>query len=140
VAFHAIGYYSYWIWRDYYFIADNFLISFNHCLYQQNSMTCAYTVTILACSLSFKYFENRKPYGKSVKVKLSLDLITIPDLGNRGVASFTRRPLYSRGNRASTHCRGGWVGLRAGLEVEQRKISCPCRESNPDSSIVEPVA
>jgi hypothetical protein len=26
----------------------------------------------------------------------------------------------------------GWVGLRAGLDVvEQRKMSCPCRESNP---------
>jgi hypothetical protein len=32
---------------------------------------------------------------------------------------------------------GGWLGLRVGLEVmEKRKIFCFYRESNPDSSFV----
>jgi hypothetical protein len=30
-----------------------------------------------------------------------------------------------------THCTGGWVGLRAGLDTEVRgKLLCPCRGSN----------
>jgi hypothetical protein len=46
------------------------------------------------------------------------------------------------GERASgTYWIGGWVGHRVGLHaVEKRKISCPCRESNRDSSTVRPVA
>jgi hypothetical protein len=36
--------------------------------------------------------------------------------------------------------RGGWVGPGAGLDaVERRTMSCPCRESNPDSSTVQSV-
>jgi hypothetical protein len=39
-----------------------------------------------------------------------------------------------------THCTGGWVGLRAGLDTEARgKIRCPCRGSNPDLPVVQPV-
>jgi hypothetical protein len=38
------------------------------------------------------------------------------------------------------HCAGGWVGLRAGLDTEDRgKILCPRRGSNPDRSVVQPV-
>jgi hypothetical protein len=33
------------------------------------------------------------------------------------------------------------VGPRVGVKVvEKRKIFCPCQESNPDSSAVQPVA
>jgi hypothetical protein len=40
-----------------------------------------------------------------------------------------------------THCTGGWVGPRAGLDTEDRgKILCLCRESNPDRPVVQPVA
>jgi hypothetical protein len=39
-----------------------------------------------------------------------------------------------------THCTGGWVGPRAGLDTEDRgKILCPCRRSNPDRPDVQPV-
>jgi hypothetical protein len=32
-----------------------------------------------------------------------------------------------------THCTGGWVGPRAGLDTEViGKLLCPCRGSNPD--------
>jgi hypothetical protein len=43
----------------------------------------------------------------------------------------SRRGLFTPGKTAnSTHCRGGWVGPRAGLDaVKWRKTSC--RESNP---------
>jgi hypothetical protein len=35
---------------------------------------------------------------------------------------------------------GRWEGLRAGLDVkEKRKISCSYQESNLDSSVVQPV-
>jgi hypothetical protein len=37
------------------------------------------------------------------------------------------------------HWRGAWVGPRAGLDaVEKRKISCPCRGSNPGSPARSP--
>jgi hypothetical protein len=54
---------------------------------------------------------------------------TIPDLCTRWrwVVSFKLLPHYPR-----THWIGGGVCPRAGLDaVEKRKISCPCRESNP---------
>jgi hypothetical protein len=39
-----------------------------------------------------------------------------------------------------THCTGGWVGPRAGLDTEARgKILCPRRGSNPDLPVVQPV-
>jgi hypothetical protein len=39
-----------------------------------------------------------------------------------------------------THCTGGWVGLRAGLDTEVKgKILCPGRGSNPERSIVQSV-
>jgi hypothetical protein len=35
-----------------------------------------------------------------------------------------------------THCTGGWVGPRAGLDAEaRRKILCLCRGSNPGRSV-----
>jgi hypothetical protein len=39
-----------------------------------------------------------------------------------------------------THCTGGWVGPRAGLDTEVRgKILCPCRGSNPGRPVVQSV-
>jgi hypothetical protein len=48
--------------------------------------------------------------------------------------------LYPRGTDPGTHCTGGWVGPRAGLDTEVRgKILCPRRWSNPDRPVVQPV-
>jgi hypothetical protein len=49
------------------------------------------------------------------------------------VVSITPRPCFTPGERIpGTHCTGGWVGPRAGLDAEARgKILCLCRESNP---------
>jgi hypothetical protein len=52
------------------------------------------------------------------------------------VVSITPRPRFTPG----THCTGGWLGPRAGLDTEVRgKILCPCRGSNPDRTVVQPV-
>jgi hypothetical protein len=48
---------------------------------------------------------------------------------------------FTLGERTpGTHCTGGWVGPRADLDTEDRgKILCPCRGSNPDRPVVQPV-
>jgi hypothetical protein len=39
-----------------------------------------------------------------------------------------------------THCTWGWVGPRVGLDTEDRgHILCPCRGSNPDRPVIQPV-
>jgi len=54
----------------------------------------------------------------------------------RRLVRFTLRPLYIR-NRPRTHCTGGYMGPRAGLDAsKKRKITCLCMESNHDPSIV----
>jgi hypothetical protein len=57
------------------------------------------------------------------------------------VVSVTPRPRFTPGERTpGTHWTGGWVGPRAGLDIEDGgKILCLCRESNPDSPVVQPV-
>jgi hypothetical protein len=55
-----------------------------------------------------------------------------------GVSGQRRAPaaLYPRGKDPNTHCIGGWVGLRAGLDAEaRRKILCLCWGSNPDRPV-----
>jgi hypothetical protein len=48
---------------------------------------------------------------------------------------------FTPGERTpGTHCTGGWVGPRAGLDTEAKgKILCPRRGSNPDRPVVHPV-
>jgi hypothetical protein len=48
---------------------------------------------------------------------------------------------FTPGERTpGTHCTGGWVDPRAGLDTEARgKILCPRRVSNPDRPVVQPV-
>jgi hypothetical protein len=49
--------------------------------------------------------------------------------------------LPPRERDPATHQIGGWVGPRAVLDaVVKRKIRSPCRESNPRTPIVQPVA
>jgi hypothetical protein len=66
-----------------------------------------------------------------------LYLLLIHDLGIRWgwVVSVTPRPRFRPGERTpGTHCTGGWVSLRAGLDTEVRgKILCFCRGLNPRS-------
>jgi hypothetical protein len=94
-------------------------------------------------------------YKVKKKVKLSrytpwrhmggeeVQLLLILNLGTRWgwVVSVTPRPRFTPGGRTpGTHWIGGWVGPRAGLDAEtKRKIICPCRGSNLDRPIVQPV-
>jgi hypothetical protein len=57
------------------------------------------------------------------------------------MVSVTPRPRFTPGERTpGTHWTGGWVGPRTGLDTEDRgKIPCPCRGSNPDLPVVQPV-
>jgi hypothetical protein len=57
------------------------------------------------------------------------------------VVSVTPRPRFTPGERTpGTHCTGGWVGPRAGLDTADRgKILCPRRGSNPDRPVVQSV-
>jgi hypothetical protein len=53
------------------------------------------------------------------------------------VVSITPRPRFTPEERTpGTHCTGGWVGPRAGLDVKARgKILCLCRGSNPSRPV-----
>jgi hypothetical protein len=53
------------------------------------------------------------------------------------MVSTTPRPLYPR-ERPGTHCTGGWMGPRAGLDVCEK--SRPHRDSIPGPSSPWPVA
>jgi hypothetical protein len=59
---------------------------------------------------------------------------TILDLDTwRWVVSFTPQPLYPTERAPGTHCIGGWVGPRVGLDgVEEKHLALP--EIEPGSS------
>jgi len=79
----------------------------------------------------------------NVQVKLTLEQATKAQRGSRGIAlcnlgtrwewvvNATPRPLYPR-ERPGTHCTGGWVCLRAGLDGYGK--SRPHRDSIPGTS------
>jgi hypothetical protein len=60
--------------------------------------------------------------------------------GGEWSASLPGRAFTPGERTPGTHCTGGWVGPRAGLDTEVRgKIVCPRRRSNPDRPVVQPV-
>jgi hypothetical protein len=72
-----------------------------------------------------------------------VQLIFIHDHGTRWGEWTASRPgrAFTPGERTpGTHCTGGWVDPRAGLDTEARgKILCPRRGSNTDRPVVQPV-
>jgi hypothetical protein len=71
-------------------------------------------------------------------------LLLIHDLSSRRgrVVSVTPRPRFTPGERTpGTHCTGGWVGPKAGMDIEvRRKISCICRGSKLDRPVDQTIA
>jgi hypothetical protein len=58
-----------------------------------------------------------------------------------GEQSASRPGRFTPGERATvTHWIGGWVGLRTGLDDMKKRKFRPYRDSNSDSSAVQPVA
>jgi hypothetical protein len=80
--------------------------------------------------LKLSHYTPRRRLGGEVWLLLVLDHGT----RWRWVVSVTPRPSFIPGERTpGTHCTGGWVGFRAGLDTEARgKILCLCRGSNLD--------
>jgi hypothetical protein len=74
--------------------------------------------------LKLSHYTPRRRFGGE-----EVQLLLILKLGTRWgwVVSITPRPRFSPGERTpGTHCTGGWVGPRAGLEAEARgKILSP---------------
>jgi hypothetical protein len=70
-----------------------------------------------------------KAYGV---LEIQLQAFLTSTLGG-GEWLFSRLGHFTHGEKAlGTHWMGGWMGLRAGLDaVAERKIPCPCRQSNP---------
>jgi hypothetical protein len=103
---------------------------------QWNLPTCVSGVYKLKLKQSH-YTPWRRLWGEEVQ------LIFILDLGTRWgwVVSVTPLPRFTPGERTpGTHCTGGWVGPRTGLDTEGREqILCLCRGSNPDRPVVQPV-
>jgi hypothetical protein len=74
-----------------------------------------------------------------VKYSSTHSLASAPD-GGEWSASRPGR-FKPRKRVPGTHCIGGWVGTRAGLDaVVKRKIPSPRREWNPKTPIVQPIA
>jgi hypothetical protein len=63
------------------------------------------------------------------------------DLGTRWrrVVNLITLLLYRQGNSPWRYSIGRWVGPRASLDaVKKKKISCPCWDLNPSSSVIQP--
>jgi hypothetical protein len=59
--------------------------------------------------------------------------------GGEWSASRPSRALPPGERTSGTHWTGGWVGPRAGWTRDRGKILSPCRGSNPDHLVVQPV-
>jgi hypothetical protein len=59
-----------------------------------------------------------------------------------GERSASRPCRFARGeNGSSNHCIEVWMSPRGSLDfMKKRKTSFPCQKSNPESSVVHPVA
>jgi hypothetical protein len=48
------------------------------------------------------------------------------------------RQLFSKGRAPGTYLLGSWASLRAGLKAVAKRKNSPTRESNPDSTVLQP--
>jgi hypothetical protein len=97
-----------------------------------------------------KGFENHRLGTTGIKKQSSPDTRHGGAWGERRYSSYSFSTSALDGGEWSaslpretipgTHCTGGWVGLRAGLDTDVRgKILCPCQGSNSDRPVVQSV-
>jgi hypothetical protein len=100
-------------------------------------LCCGPWVIILAGANSQLVYQSALASPQYCSAILSAEPLIILDLGARWgwVVSVTPRPRFSPGERIpGTHCTGGWVGLRAGLDTEAGgKILSPLPGIEPQS-------
>jgi hypothetical protein len=76
-----------------------------------------------------------KTYGEA-EVSLHVPSVSVTYEGELTASRFS--PFTPRQRCRGTHWIGDWVGPSVGLDAVEKSKSCPCRESNPDSSVVKP--
>jgi hypothetical protein len=141
-----------WLWR--WFITACLLNLFHTV---RNIISRSATCTVVSRPLFILLFSHQRS-TPSNKLKLKLSHYTPwRRLGERRYSSYSFSTSALDGSEWSasrigralapvkgpprTHCTGGWVGPRAGLDKEALgKILCPCRRSNLDRPVVQPVA
>jgi hypothetical protein len=82
------------------------------------------------CKSKVKQSRYRPEQTQRVVRGIALSFLD-PGARRWSVVSTTPRPLYPR-ERPGTHCTGGWVGLRAGLDLSEKPR--PHQDSTPEQS------
>jgi hypothetical protein len=92
------------------------------------------------CMYACKKLSRYTPHSRLEERRYSS--YSFPTLAlDKGDWSSSRPDRALPGERTpGTHCTGGWVSPRAGLDaVDTGKFLCLCRGSNPDRPVVQPV-
>jgi hypothetical protein len=94
-------------------------------------------------SVDFSRLQGIISEGKKVKVSLCPNqhhaMKTLALGGGEWSASCLFH--FTPGETApGTHCIGSWVGQSAALDIMEKRKILSCGESNPDSSVAQPVA
>jgi hypothetical protein len=78
-----------------------------------------------------------REWPKTMHTADHISTLAIVQFVSKRVVSITPWPRFTPGERTpGTHCTGGWVGPRAGLDAEARgKILCLYRGSNPSRPV-----
>jgi hypothetical protein len=101
-------------------------------------LSLVHTASVLYTALKLSDYKPRRRLGERRYSSYSFAISALD--GGEWSASRPGR-AFTPGERTSgTHCTGGWVGPRAGLDTEARgKPFGLCRESNLDRPVVQPV-
>jgi hypothetical protein len=108
---------------------------------RHNPLCCFSTsVYYCCCCCLFRYLLSPENFGYTLVWGNSVTLYFTSALVG-GEWSASRPGRFTSGRVLGIHWIWGWVCTRAGLDVvSKRKIHSPCLESNPDHTIVQPVA
>jgi hypothetical protein len=94
----------------------------------------------LSCKVKQSRYTPWRRLGGGERRNSSYSFLTSALDGGEWSASRPGRAFTPGERTPGTHCTGGWVDRRAGLDTEARgKILCLRRGSNPDHPVVQPV-